>query len=145
MGVVSVGPRQWVCMGLWHSNPCIYMGVWTCSLHMSGELEAWFWVCALGAWVCGHTCVCIGSEYDSDFYGAIRDYRPIPTAGELAQQVGFPGNEAGVIWGGGALLCFPRGLQTPGLSSEPLAAPSPWGSLLPPSLWGLTRRHSQGR
>ena len=35
--------------------------------------------------------MCIGSEYDSDFYGAIRDCRPIPTAGELAQQVGAYG------------------------------------------------------
>ena len=25
MGVVSVGPGQWVCMGLWHSNPCMYI------------------------------------------------------------------------------------------------------------------------
>ena len=95
---------------------CIYMGVWTCSLHMSGELEAWFWVCALGARVCGHTCVCIGSEYDSDFYGAIRDYRPIPTAGELAQQVGacgFPRKRSrGYMgWGCPALLS-PRPANT---------------------------------
>ena len=25
MGVMSVGHGQWVCMGLWHSNPHVYI------------------------------------------------------------------------------------------------------------------------